>query len=275
MLLALGEAGARLVTRDGRTAAHFDVPTYRIVTHDSGGHALLLAPRGGAWAVARVALLQRKVEPLTHLPLDSFAEDTDGTLWVVCERGAVSVLDLSSPRLAALWRAHVPQVLALARNTVSLSLLLGHGEHLERWSYELPAFTLRVRQLLALPRAERFSLTTAGNLTAVDAAGFVHVQGLAGQSATRSVSGVWAGYPASCASAGDWTSIVTYRGATCLWQLADLPSATVRWRAELQHEPAHARVRMRPDVATWADSEGRVLAVDLGTGRLLRDLRVR
>ena len=55
--------------------------------------------------------------------------------------------------------------------------------------------------------------------------------------------------------------------------LADVGGVTVRHVIQLPR--AACTVRMRPEAAVLADSEGRVLAVDLVSGRLLRNLRVR
>jgi hypothetical protein len=275
MLLALGEAGARLVNREGKTAAHFDVPAHRIVMYDSGSHALLLAPRAGAWSISRLDLVQRRFEPLGQLHLLSFADDTDGSLWVVSEPGAVSAIDLQSPGLKALWRVQANNVYWLARNASSLSLLLPEQGAYEWWRYELPSFTLRVRQQLAPSPAELFSLTAAGHLTGADNFGHAWVQTGVGQPVTRAVTGIEPGGDVLCWSAGEWSAIVTERDEDGSWQLADWGTGTVRWLAHFERMPGSLRVRMRSDVATWADAHGRVLAVDLGNGRVLRDLRVR
>jgi hypothetical protein len=276
MLLALGEAGARLVNREGRTAAHFDVPAHRIVTYDSGSHALLLAPRASEWSISRLDLVQRRVELLGQLRLLSFADDTDGSLWIVSEPSSVSAIDLQSPQLKALWRVTAHGVYDLARNASSLSLLFPTPAGNEWWRYELPSFTLRVRQQLAPSPAEFFSLTAAGHFTGANDLGHAWVQSGVGQPITRLVTGLEAGGEANCSAGGEWSSVTaTHEADSGLWQLFDWGTGTVRWTARFERMPNTLRVRMRSDVATWADEYGRVLAVDLGNGRVLRDLRVR
>ena len=53
-LVALGEAGVRLLTRDGRTVTHFDQPAHRLVVADNGQRAIVIAPRGEAMRLARL-----------------------------------------------------------------------------------------------------------------------------------------------------------------------------------------------------------------------------
>jgi hypothetical protein len=274
LLLALGEAGARLVTRDGRTAAHFDVPAHRIVAFDAGGHALLLAPRAAAWSIARVDLHARQWAPLGHLPLSDFAETTDGHLWMVANAGVISALDLHSPTLGALWRLETANEECLARDPRSLSLLVSTAEHRELWRYELPSLTLRVRKEIGSTPATHLTITSAGAVLGIAPDGRAWVQ-TGDEGATRPVSGTEPGERTISRGCGGWASIVTGRPGAAFWQLVDLHSGTVRWVTRFEQVPNQGRLRMTADVATWADSDGRAIAVDLGTGRVLRDLRVR
>jgi hypothetical protein len=272
MLLALGEAGARLVTRDGRTAAHFDVPAHWLVMFDTGSAALLLAPRGNVWTVSRLDLLQRRSEPLGQLSLAMFTDTTDGALWLVTEDGAVVALDLSSPTLRALWRVNVPHVHSIARNAISLSMLVTADDRPEWWRYELPSFTLRVRQELA-PQPHPALVTASGHITSFDLNDHAPMNVV--QSTARRITGVAAGRIYVDAVSDDWTSVRSYEETRLSWQLAHWGTQTVRWVARFQRSPNAGHTRLRNDVATWSDADGRVLAVDLLTGRLLRNLRVR
>ncbi len=277
MLLALGEAGVRLVTREGKTAAHFDVPASQLVTYDAGGRALCLARRGEAWLVTRIDVLQRSVEPLGQLAVSRFAEDTDGSMWFVAYGGSIAGLDLQTPGLKALWRVpDAPAVLGLTRNAFSFSMLCFQGQQIEWWRYELPSLTLRVRQQVDVANNGGFSITAAGNLFGANPqSGNIYAQASPGQPLTRGVTAVTTvGVVPALKSAGEWGSAVSTQSNHSLWQLFDIATATTRWMARIEGQQT-ASIRMRGDVATWADTEGRVLAVDLGTGRLLRDLRVR
>jgi hypothetical protein len=217
--------------------------------------------------VSRLDLLQRRAEPLGQLSLSLHTDSTDGALWLVAEPGAVVALDLSSPSLRALWRVNVPAVTSIARDAISLSMLvMTEGRH-EWWRYELPSFTLRVRQELpAAPVPAR--VTPSGHLSAHDP---MHLM----LPVARPIAGVDEGRSLINAAADDWTSVLTEREPRLSWQLAHWGSSTVRWVARFDRAPQQRHVRLRNDVATWSDSDGRVLAVDLLTGRLLRNLRVR
>jgi hypothetical protein len=168
-----------------------------------------------------------------------------------------------------------PHVNWLARNATSLSLLTLHQGAYEWWRYELPSFTLRVRSQLAPSPAELFAITAAGQITGADNLGHAWVQNGVGQPMTRAVTGIEPGGDMLCWSAGEWSAIVTERDEGGTLHFADWGTGTARWLAHFEQMPASVNVRMRSDVATWSDSHGRVLAIDLGTGRVLRDLRVR
>jgi hypothetical protein len=273
MLLALGEAGARLVTRDGRTAAHFDVAAHRLVMFDTGARALLLAPRGEVWSVSRLDLVQRRAEPLCQLSLAMHTDTTDGALWLVAEHGAVMALDLSSPSLRALWRVNVPLVHSIARNALSLSMLVTADGRYEWWRYELPSFTLRVRQELS-PQPYPWLVTPSGHITSLDLENNRAPMNVV-QGTSRRITGVAEGRVLVDSAADDWSSVLSWSGARLSWQLAHWGTQAVRWVARFHRAPDASHARMRNDVATWSDSDGRVLAVDLLTGRLLRNLRVR
>ncbi|HET8782587.1 MAG TPA: bpX6 domain-containing protein, partial [Pyrinomonadaceae bacterium] len=62
MLVALGEIGVRLLTRDGRIVTHFDQPAERLVISDNGNRAIALARRGEVWRLSRLDLTEWRCE---------------------------------------------------------------------------------------------------------------------------------------------------------------------------------------------------------------------
>lgn len=173
LLVALGEAGARLVTRDGRCVAHFDVPAFSLVLSVHEDRALALAPRGAVTRLSRLDLAQRRAEPWCDTRVDAFAPVYDGNLWFLSVEDTVMAVDALAPEPRALWR--VPRVggrvLALAVGPAELSFAtLNAASELERWTYALPGPTLRSRQ--ALPRAveslRALSLRMDGELVALN-----------------------------------------------------------------------------------------------------------
>jgi hypothetical protein len=170
LLVALGEAGARLVTGDGRCVAHFDVPAFSLVLSMHEDRALALAPRGRVKRLSRLDLTQRRAEPWCDTRVDAFAPVYDGNLWFLAVEDTVMAVDALAAEPRALWR--VPrvggQVLAVAVGPTELSFATLNAEaEIERWTYALPDPTLRSRQMLPGGKVEevrQLSLRMDGEL---------------------------------------------------------------------------------------------------------------
>ena len=149
MLVALGEIGARLLTRDGRTVTHFDQPAERLVISDNGARAIALARRGEVWRLSRLDLIEWRSEDWCDAEIDAFAANYDGSLWFLGAKGDFYAIDAQSKSFEALWR--VPdaggRVLSVARSESSCSFLTAAKEwsEVEQWIYQLPLLTLRRR----------------------------------------------------------------------------------------------------------------------------------
>lgn len=149
MLVALGEIGARLLTRDGRTVTHFDQPAERLVISDNGDRAIALAHRGEVWRLSRLDLIEWRSEDWCDAHIDAFAPNYDGSLWFLGAKGDFYAIDAHSKSFDALWR--VPEasntVLRVARSEKSCSFLTASSAEsdVEQWLYQLPLLTLRNR----------------------------------------------------------------------------------------------------------------------------------
>jgi hypothetical protein len=148
MLVAMGEAGVRLLTRDGRTVAHFDQPAHRLVISEHGDRAIALARRGEVWRLARLDLLARRANDWCEAHIDAFAPDYDGSLWFVGAKGDFYAIDATAEKFDALWR--VPEaghsVVGVARSASTCSFITAtEFGGLETWVYRLPLLTLRSR----------------------------------------------------------------------------------------------------------------------------------
>jgi MoxR-vWA-beta-propeller ternary system domain bpX6 len=152
MLVALGEIGVRLLTRDGRTVTHFDQPAEKLVISDNGDRAIALARRGEVWRLTRLDVIDWRYEEWCDAPIDAFAPNYDGSLWFVGSEGNFYAIDAHSKSFEAFWR--VPdaghRVLDVARTESSCSFLTTSKESaaLELWGYLLPLLTLRYRAQL-------------------------------------------------------------------------------------------------------------------------------
>lgn len=160
VLLALGEAGARLVGPDGRTLAGFDVPAFSLVLSEQGNRALALARRGDLWRVSRLDLVERRATRWCDLELDAWAPTYDGERWFTAVRDTVSMVDTLAAEPRSLWRVTEKGgvVARMAVDAKHLSFLVLHltpeqdFEYLDRWCYELPGGpTLRGRSNLPAP----------------------------------------------------------------------------------------------------------------------------
>ncbi len=148
MLLALGEAGVRMVRADGTCVAHFNVPAFSLVPSVHEDRVLALAPRG---ELKRLSLIEPGPRRATHwcdAKVDAFAPSYDGNLWFISEADTVMAVDaLAQDGLRALWR--VSQVggvvMALEADAESLRFATWSSEP-QLWTYTLPGGpTLRSR----------------------------------------------------------------------------------------------------------------------------------
>jgi hypothetical protein len=286
LLLALGEAGARLVRADGRTVAHFDVPAFALVPSVHGDRALALAPRGEVRRLSRLDLVQRRAVPWCDAPLHAWAPTYDGNVWFASLGSTVMMLDALAAGPRALWRVtDVPgRVRELAADAERLSLLTSE---MERWTYDVPRGpTLRARAPLPLGDTEGGNLLTA-SLTAdgeVSARVSVVVRGLgapegAPDFAPREVRSVWL-KPASSRSSRPAEPTRPAGVALVLaeaWRV-EVARPEGRWRLHLEDARGTERalltfeggeplgVRLTAQALLAFDARGRVLWLDLEEG---------
>ena len=159
-LVALGEAGVRLLTRDGRTVAHFDQPAHRLVVADTGQHAIAIAPRGEALRLARLDLTNLRSAHWCETTLQAYAPDYDGSLWFVATTTDLLAIDAAADRFQALWRTPdlTGSPVQIARNAQACALLLRQPQLVQSieglpqlaetwwmWHFHLPSLTMRDR----------------------------------------------------------------------------------------------------------------------------------
>lgn len=159
-VVALGEAGARLLSRDGRAIAHFDQPCHRFVLSDQGDRALALAPRGEAMRLAKLDFANRRAASWCETHLDACSWSYDGSLWFVAAQGSLFAIDTTAEKFGALW--HTPEVgdvASIERSFQSCAFItrfmvrenfgLRIREKWERWQLEVPSLTLRHRTIIS------------------------------------------------------------------------------------------------------------------------------
>ncbi len=304
MVAALGEAGTRLLTRDGRTLVHFDQPAHRLVISDNGDRAIALAQRGEVWKLARLDFLARRAVDWCEARIGAFACDYDGAMWFIGNDNDFYAIDATAKGFDALWR--VPdvegQAIQITRSPSQCIFVVsdwGFGQ----WQYELPSLRLRHRSPIRCGKGDCIYLSSH---FAVSLRGIVADQSLTmeiirrkGDSPPEQIEQSFGGKPLPChlrlhandelwkeielgdetcqsaqpAISDDWVAAPVIDRTEARVSLVDLQQGEVR--AEFTLERAtEVRVRLQSQALTIADSRGRLLALDLRSGQLIRDLRL-
>jgi hypothetical protein len=297
-LVALGEAGVRLLSRSGRTVAEFDQPAHRLVVADNGHRALALARRGDSWRIARLDLATRRAQLWCDARLDAFAGDHDGVLWFVGAGDGLVAIDVTSDRFDGPWG--VPdlgrRVRSIVRSPARCSLLTAEPDP-EVWTYELPSLFLRSRHEAFAeepPAGEPGQRTAAPPRRSLGAA----AEGTLAEQWTlpaESGAGPAAETPLHVAVHG--RSSFHLRLPGCGWTSSE-PVVSADWLAAPVHGPEESRIylihretarvraevllaragrvslRLTPAYLTLADDRGRVLVLDLEHGQVRRDQRL-
>jgi len=299
-VVALGEAGVRLLSRQGRTVAHFDQPAHHLVVSDHGDRVIALAERGGVFRLARIDLLARTARPWCEAELECFAGTFDGSAWLVAVHGDFLALDATAPGLSTLWnsRAVGKRILTIARDRAHASLLTLREvttdaagrpvESWERWTYDLPGLILRYRPALDDPclGGEAMRRVSPAGVTCTASPDYSDEDLLTGCALRVNGKEVAVGddivkityeerqeFQLRPVLSDDWIAFWTTRESGVECWLADTGDRQVRANWMLLGA-THATLRFQEDVLTVADDRGRVMVINLQTGDRVRDLRV-
>lgn len=293
-VVALGEAGVRIVAPDGRTVTHFEQPAHHLVVSDNGTRAITLAARGSLWRLGRIDLVGRRADTWCDAALSGFARTFDGDVWYVGQDGAggavagdqVVAIDACAHRFRALWGVNDigGWLTTLDRDKKTLVF----GSHtvgaVDKWLYELPGYTLRQRGPVTMnrPGADNemwLAMATAFGLPGGDSVAIWN------KTHTRTSLLCGPTYTMPLDEPVDFApSTLIARGRFCIiggpsadaYHVAVVYTRTMRVVARLTLAGAStASVRYRELVLMVGDDRGRVISVDLRTGRVRRDLRIR
>jgi hypothetical protein len=309
LLVALGEAGLRVITPDGRTVQTFEEPADEIVLSDEGTRALVLSFRGSMTVVHRLDTIGRRLgDRFELLGLTTHARTFSGDRWAIALDRVGQVLDVTEDRPRSLFRVKDVRVAAIDRSSGFVSFVASGPPSsaapsgLERLRYEERGLVLRERR--ALP--ERFGMEgTLLGLVAFEPDP-VHVmlthgsyfvtEGLIAYPSSRErpgrpIGARGTGPSASVELAPGWIALVVQhlRGSDAKVPVTDvvlLDRVEQRERLVVLVDdgkaPSPSRVGVRleerrgePTVLLVFDALGRVMAVELETGRVLADLGVR
>jgi hypothetical protein len=286
-LLALGEAGVRLISRAGRTVAEIDQPAHRLVVSDNGNRAIALAPRGDTWRLARIDLAARKGELWCDARFDAAASDFDGALWFVASADGLVAIDATGRSFDGPWG--VPdlgrRVPSIVRSPQRCSLIT-KGADPEVWTYEIPSLFLRSRA--ELPETTRpadtrhLGISAEGQLAeqwviapesegnAAESPFHVQVHGRFAFQFRLPGPGWTSGLPVL---AGDWVAAPVHAPDEARLYLIHRPTAKVKAEVVLSRAQ-RLSARLTPSYLTLTDDRGRLLVLDLEYGQIRRDLRL-
>lgn len=309
LLVACGQAGARLLAPDGRTRAHWDTPTDRLVLADHGGGALLVTDHGpDLLGLAHLDLATRTVRPWTTLRARQLAPSYDGHRLIAAADGGIVVLDTTAPRPVAVWRelgGEERLLGGITRTAGGCAALVrspstARSPLTEVWRWDLPGWELRARQRVDDALTDLLSRTDPGDTpdpVALAAGGLLTVEPLpAGRldpdggiaSEDRTVLRWTSGLPAAeltvdgrallgpAADGDHWALTVPTPDGTGLHAYAGTGPCSAPGLTVLVPNASGDRigVRRHAGAVTYWHRSGRVLATSADGTALLANLRV-
>jgi hypothetical protein len=151
-LLALGEAGAMVIDRRGKSLQRYAVPAYTIAIGESRNIALAVAPREALSRVTRLDLVHHSATDLGAIPISSCAQAFDGIGWSIVSRDRILVIDAAKSLQDVLWHVgDLPGPIVSSRYLQNQELyLIRSGRGFEAWTYQLPGRRLLSRESVAL-----------------------------------------------------------------------------------------------------------------------------
>lgn len=139
LLVALGEAGIRLVDADGNTLRSYEHPADRLIPNPSTNRVIAATQRGPTWSLRQLDLTTGRATRWCDARLNHLVDHFDGGRWFVADDDSIAMVDTMAPELRALWRVgNLPgTVRALAASDRTLSAIISDAAHVECWMYDL------------------------------------------------------------------------------------------------------------------------------------------
>lgn len=287
LLVALGEAGVLLLSHDGRTLHRFEVPATSLVVGTTGSQVVALAHRDESQRVHVLEVGARKVTDWGELSLTCWEPSLSEGLWRVGQGEQILTLDTLAPKPQALRGSTLPQgevlvalapgdgVLTLIPNTQTLWLWT---ETASKRRQQVPfsggTFDLTNQSVYWLQTDDDEELSLFGEPAPV-------LYGQLGATQRSSVLGEPGDTPAGLAVVRRGTIEVVAAALRSPLGISvllshDTPRGLLAPALNVQLSGTErVRLRLTPSHLVIADSQGRVLAIELEQGRLVRDLRVR
>ena len=309
MLLALGESGLLLLSREGKTITQWNQPAHHLVASDDGNRVLGIAPRDSVCRLIRIDLNTGTASYWCDATITAFASNFDGALWCVANGQDVFIIDTLARQFDVLWR--IPDlggnVRALRRNVAENRLLVVSEtrERLTLWTYQQPSWVLRFRMDIESPAADppavanpklaaRQPVLLGRAEVIVTEAGTICEQAMIGvpmgakdldvkselrhyhadtKKSLLFAADVVAGSLRHCATRGTSLAVPVIKDEMIEVFLLPKHSDEARLRFRL-HRSQSIALRFSGDILLCADDQGRVLAVNVVNNHVVRNLRV-
>lgn len=297
-LVAIGEAGAVLLTRDGRLVKHFVEPCQWLVPSDGGHRAIAIAGRGDVKRLARLDLVHQRAHPWTDIALDHWAPTFDGWQWFVSLRRGLEALDVMSTTALTAWRVNKCQPVAIQRDAQTLSVI-ARADHDELWVFQAPSLTLRTRAAVSHPALGWSEISGMVRQLAEEGSASVFVCGALSAGGETSllecidrredreltVARNWrigrhtvelppASEILSMVRTDEHVAVATATALGVHIQIIDVANGDLRARLTLLGSNT-CSMRLDAHHLVIGDDRGRLLAVDVALGVLVRSVRVR
>jgi hypothetical protein len=150
LLLALGEAGLLFLSRDGKPIAQLNQPAHKLVVSDDGSRVIAIAPRGSVSRLVRIDVVARTASYWCDATISMYTDNFDGSVWCVANGEDVFLIDTLAQGFEALWK--IPDldgnVRAMQRNRKEkrLYVVTENPKQLILWMFDQPSCTLRSKQ---------------------------------------------------------------------------------------------------------------------------------
>lgn len=301
MLLAMGEAGLLFLSREGKIIARSNEPAEELVVSDDGSRAIGIARRDSVSRLIRIDVLARNATYWCDATITAHTPNFDGSVWCVANGADVFVIDTLAKGFDTLWR--IPDmggaILAMQRNRKdSLFYVISVGKPLTLWKYEQPGWVLRSMQVLdsdanqpGRPAESETGPVVLRGAVALGEQGDIYLEMLTvfPNPLTRVVNqikisgivcekqaldgGVSGGRLSHAAAREQWMAIPVFQENGVDVYLLDTRSGQAELRLGLFGAEAIA-LRFEKDMLLCADDQGRVMAMEVASGRCVRDFRV-
>jgi hypothetical protein len=301
LLVALGEAGLMLLSREGRQIAQWNQPAQRLVVSDDGTRVLGMARRDRICRLIRFDVLARKAAYWCDTRITEYTDNFDGSAWCIADGEDLYLIDTLAQHFEPLWR--VPdlggKIVAMRRNRKEnrLHVVTENPKLVTSWTFDHPSCNLRAKREFESDLDQFGSLlqdlVPVGQLidvaTSVSEEGDIFEQwtfptdgpapALISQiqtnpAGTRKLIGkLLGGRLQHAAARGRWIAIPV-RCEDYIQIVVFDPSTGVGNVFMKLHGAKQVVARFADDVLVCGDDQGRILAVNLTTRKTVRDLRL-